>query len=400
MIYQRIINICTVFILITFSNFLYGQTNNLPTAGFDTTTQYHPVFIQSSDGKYKLNLGLYTQFRYNSNMRFGLPSQMPDSTKQWTNGYGMARTRIFLEGDFTDKFYYHIRMNINALSNMELFVAYLQWNINKNMKLRAGKQFMALGREDWMYPENLASIEFSANNFTYAIWNSFGFQFHHQVNDKFRYWASIGNGVYGGRKPYPAPESSDIMLTARAEYQLIGTNWSLWDDMLGRKGQDFGMMIGVGGAYNHRYDTLSPPDHPRNGYQINVDYSVSGNGYHLFTQGSMTSRTYDNDGLDNSVYGFYGTFGYWFTKKVFGYARYDLVLKGDSQEATEDYSSPGIGVSYYPFDWTNRMRISLEYNHLNAKVNETLVVPDGSLGLVESSYGGQQSIRFQLQFGF
>ena len=92
--------------------------------------------------------------------------------------------------------------------------------IKKNMKLRVGKQFMALGREDWMYPENLASIEFSANDFTYAIWNSFGFQFHHQVNDKFRYWASVGNGVYGGRKPYPAPEDSDIMFTGRTEFQL------------------------------------------------------------------------------------------------------------------------------------------------------------------------------------
>ena len=393
-------NLLTTIIFVFSFLILHAQDSKLPTAGFDTTNQYHPVFIQSNDGKYKLNIGLYTQFRYNTNLRFDLPDQLPDSSRSWTNGYSMARTRIFLEGDFTDKIYYHIRMNINATSNMELFVAYLQWNIKNNMKLRAGKQFMALGREDWMYPENLASMEFSANDFTYAIWNSFGFQFHHQVNDKFRYWASIGNGVYGGRKPYPAPETSDIMLTARAEFQLMGTNWGIWDDMLGRKGQDFGMLLGAGAAYNHRSDTLTIADYSENGYQINVDYSVSGNGYQLFTQGSMTSRTYNDGLLDNTVYGFYGTFGYWFTKKVFGYTRYDLVLKGDHKLASENYASPGLGVSYYPFTWTNRVRISLEYNHLNAKINNTLVVPDGSLGLVESSYGGQQSIRFQLQFGF
>lgn len=391
--------ICFVIIILQNDYNAFGQDSEIPNAGFDTT-QYHPVFIQSSDGQFKLNIGLYTQFRYNSNYRSNLPSVMPDSSKSWTNGYSMARTRIFFEGDLTDKFYFHVRMNINAASNLELFVAYLQWNIKKNMKLRVGKQFMALGREDWMYPENLASMEFSANDFTYAIWSSFGFQFHHQLNNKFRYWASVGNGVYGGRQVYPAPQDSDIMLTARTEFQLVGDNWGIWDDMLGRKGRDFGMLLGVSGAYNHRYDSVSPPSHSRNGYQLNVDYSISGNGFQLFTQGTMTSRYYDNSSLNNTVYGFFGTFGYWFTKKVFAYARYDLVDKGDYSFASENYSSPGIGVSLYPFTWTNRMRVSLEYNHLSAKVNNTIVTPDGSLGLVESEYGGQQSIRFQLQFGF
>jgi len=66
----------------------------------------------------------------------------------------------------------------------------------------------------------------------------------------------------------------------------------------------------------------------------------------------------------------------------------------------EDYSSPGAGISFYPFKWTRRTRFTVEYNYLDATLNNTLVEPDGQLGLVENSYGPQQSLRFQLQFGF
>ncbi len=42
----------------------------------------------------------------------------------------------------------------------------------------------------------------------------------------------------------------------------------------------------------------------------------------------------------------------------------------------------------------------MEYFYLDATLNNTYVAPDGQLGIVESSYGGQHSVRVQLQFGF
>ena len=133
---------------------------SLPTAGYDTS-QYNPTFIQSSNGQFKLNLGLYTQVRYNMNWR----ANIPDSIEGFSRGYNLARTRIFLEGDVTEKLYYHFRININPSGNFELMVAYLQVKINEKWNVRLGKQFMALGREDWILPQDLASIEFSAHDF-------------------------------------------------------------------------------------------------------------------------------------------------------------------------------------------------------------------------------------------
>lgn len=385
-----------IYSIIVISFILNGFIDlNAQNAGFDTT-QYHPVYIQSKDAQFKLNLGLYTQFRYNVNHRL----DTPDSVPTFTNGYNQARTRIFLEGDLTSKFYYHLRTNINPSGDVELFVSYLQWNINKKMNIRMGRQFMALGREDWMYPQDLASMEFSAQDFTFAIWSSFGFQFKHTPSNYFRYWVGIGNGVYGGRRPYPAPKDSDVLLNARAEWNIVGADWGIWDDMLGRKGQPFGMLLGVGGAHNQRFDEKALITQPKNGSQLNIDYSISGNGFHGFAHGTFTNLQYKNPATNNNTYGFYATFGYWFTKKIFAYARFDHVDKGTNQNATENYTSPGIGCSLYPFTLTNRVRFTAEYNYLSNPVNHTLVHPDGQLGVVESSYGGQQSFRIQIQFGF
>jgi len=48
-------------------------------AGYDTNA-YHPLFIQSPDGLFKLNIGFYTQIRYNMNWRLGVPDSVQDFT--------------------------------------------------------------------------------------------------------------------------------------------------------------------------------------------------------------------------------------------------------------------------------------------------------------------------------
>lgn len=373
-----------------------SPAKELPVAGYDTTA-YHPLFIQSKDGLFKFNLGMYAQLRYNMNWR----SDTPDSVDVFTRGYNLARTRIFFEGDLTPKFYYHFRMNINPSGNFELIVAYLQWNISPTWNLRAGRQFMALGLEDWMYPQDLTAMEFSAHDFTFAIWSSFGIQARHILSDKTRFWLSVGNGVYGGRRTFPAPKDSDLMFTGRFEWNVKGSDWDAWGDMTSRRGRQFGMLLGLGAGQLFRYDQESLETDAKNGTQLNLDFSLTGNGFHFYSHGNATLLFFDEGVRENYVnYGFYTSFGYWIKKHWFGYVRYDLVSAGSQPGAIETYASPGIGLSYYPLLWTNRLRFTAEYNFLGATVNNTLVQPDGQLGLIASDYGGQQHLRFQLQFGF
>jgi len=326
---------------------------------------------------------------------------LPDSVDNFTRGYNMARTRIFFEGDLTKKFYYHFRTNINPSGDWELFVAYLQWNLHKKWNIRMGKQFMALGREDWMYPQDLATIEFSAHDFTYAIWTSFGFQVRHVPSDKFRYWVGISNGAYGSRRKFPQPIDSDVALTTRLEWNVFGSPWLNWDDMTSRPGQKLGMLLGLGLGQQHRFDKKALLTDPKEATQINIDYTVAGNKFQFFIHGSTTNFKFEDEiSPEYSSWGYYSTIGYWLTNTLFTYARYDVVSAGTRPGDWKDYSSPGLGVSLYPFQWTRRTRFTLEYNYLSETLGNTIVEPDGQLGLIESDYGSQQSLRFQLQFGF
>jgi phosphate-selective porin O/P len=384
------------FLVLTSMGFSQTAANeNLDIAGYDTTS-YNALFIQSKDGLFKLNIGMYTQMRYNMNWR----ADAPDSIA-FTRGYNLARTRIFFEGDLTDRFYYHFRANINASGNVELFVAYLQWNFAENWHVRIGKQFMILSREDWMFPSDIASLEFSANDFTFGIWTSLGFQIHNAPNNNIRYWLGLSNGVYGGRKKFPDPKDSDLLLTGRLEWNVNGIDWGNWDDLVSSKDSDFGMLIGVGAGQLFRYDAEALKTDAERGSQINVDFSLNGKGVQFFAQASITLRSFE-DGVSNNFNqsGVYSTLGYWVNEKIFPYIRYDLVAAGTTPGNLEDYSSPGIGISVYPFQWTNKIRFTAEYNYLDATLNNTIVQPDGQLGLVESDFGSQQSFRAQFQFGF
>lgn len=328
-------------------------------------------------------------------------ADIPDSIEGFSRGYNLARTRIFLEGDVTEKLYYHFRFNINPSGNIELMIAYLQVKINDKWNLRLGKQFMALGREDWILPQDLASIEFSAHDFSFAIWTSFGVQIRNTPNDNIRYWLGVSNGAYGARKSFPAPTDSDVLLTGRIEWNVKGINWGDWDDMLGRKGRDFGILVGLGAGQLFRHDKEAIKTEASNASQFNLDVAVSGNGFQFFVRGSITNLHFETGTEDDySPYGMYSTFGYWLSEAWFPYARLDLVSANNKTGNFEDYVSPGFGLSYYPFTWTNRFRLTAEYNFLGAILNNTIVAPDGQLGIIESNYGGQQSFRFQLQFGF
>ena len=171
--------------------------------------------------------------------------------------------------------------------------------------------------------------------------------------------------------------------------------------MTSRKDGDFGMLLGVGVGHLMRYDQEAIKTDAEQASQLNLDFSVNGSGFQFFTHASTTLFNFhENVSEDYNTGGVYSTFGYWVSKSVFPYLRYDVVFAGDKPGDYEDYASSGIGVNVYPFHWTNRMKFTAEYNYLGATLNNTIVQPDGQLGIVESDYGSQQSFRFQFQFGF
>jgi hypothetical protein len=130
-----------------------------------------------------------------------------------------------------------------------------------------------------------------------------------------------------------------------------------------------------------------------------ADLSFNGDGYQAMVAGSWTRLDPDA----TSAFSHYGLMlqgGYFFTEVVQVYGQYNLISPGDQPGNLETFNSITAGISYFPFQWTNRWKFSAEVGHLFDAINETIVEPSGRLGWLSSDVAGQTYFRLQAQFGF
>ncbi|UCE88396.1 MAG: hypothetical protein JSW10_08550 [Pseudomonadota bacterium] len=358
------------------------------TAGYEKNTA-NGFFIRSKDGKFRLNIGAYTQARYDINWR-----EAPAGEDDVEKGFSLNRTRFFFEGQFTPMFDYHFRINIDDEGNSDLQVAYLQYNIDTKWAVRAGRQFLAMSREDWMLAQDVLTTEFSANDFTFAYGASNAVQAHYQ-GDRQRFWVALSDGANGAKKSFPNNNSTELALTGRWAYQVAGRDWSVWDDLVSRRGRPRGVLLGLAGGSQIEEDASAVDTSA----QLNADISFNGNGYQAMLAASVT-RHEPKSGPSFNNYGLLVQGGYFFTTHLQTYAQYNLVSPGDQPGDLETFHSITAGVSYFPFTWTNRWKFSAEIAHLFDALNKTLVTASGSLGWLPSDEDGQTYLRLQAQFGF
>ena len=186
------------------------------------------------------------------------------------------------------------------------------------------------------------------------------------------------------------------MLSSRFEFQAVGRDWSVWNDLVGRRSRAKGVLLGLSGAYQVRNKDTAPF---RNAAQLNGDLSLSGDGYQIFVAGSWTAREAQSRAW-HSAFGFLAQGTYFVSTHAYLYGRFDGVFKGSVPEATENYTVWAAGVGWVPFLWTNRWRVNGEVSYLPQALNNTLVEPSGMLGFLSSDAPGQWNVRVQTQFGF
>ena len=360
-------------------------------AGFDSTATNGFYIQDSRKGHYRLNFGVWTTPRYTTVYKNNTPDSVPGVEK----GFTINRTRIFFTGKYSEKFNFTLVTNIGADGDFNLQQVYLAYAINQDYIVTVGNQFVASSREDWMDPSNILAMQCSANDAAFALGTSFGILVYRRPKNRARWWASLSNGLYGWNRAVTQSDQSDYMLGGRYEYALKGDDWAVWDDLVGRRGRSEGVLLG--GSFNFLRHTVGLLKN--HGVQGNLDVSFNGDGYQALIAGVWTGQ-FPEGARGFSQYGFYAQGGYFINKVIQLYARYDLVLPGGTPGDFEAYSAPGFGVNLYPFHFTNRWKISLEFNNLFGTFDNTIVPPDLALGFADSAYRGQQSIRFQLQFGF
>lgn len=366
------------------------QGGSLPIAGYEKNG-FNGFFIQTADGEFRLELGGYSQFRYSLTFRQDAPPGEEDVER----GFSVSRTRLFATGNFTRRMPFQLRANIDAMGNIELLVAYGAYTFgpDRNQYVRVGKQFFPLSREDWMFAQDYLGLEFSENDFTYAIGASSGALYHHALKS-FRYWVGVSNGAYGGKEDFPTNLASDLAVTSRFDFLLAGDDWAGFNDLVGRKGRPFAMMWGLAAGYQGKYRAGEPIPHAG---QAITDLSVSGDGFHAMVSGIYTWRRFDAGGGMNDL-GVLVEGAYWVHPMIAPYARYNFLHRFDTP-GIEPWNSVALGVGLYPFEWTNRIHFNLEGSYAFNGIDQTVVAPSGALGWLASS-DPQFALRMQAQFGF
>ena len=368
-------------------------------AGFEKGN-FDGFYVQSRDGEFRLNLGAYTQFRYNLLWRETPPVDESD----FNAGFTVPRTFFFFEGRFTSAIEYHLRINITEAGDFAIQVAYAGYNFKDYhhrsrhnhgaWNLRVGRQFLALTREDWMTSQDSLTTEASAVDQTFGPGSVDGVQAFYG-RDRGRLWFALSNGVGGGNESFPNNLTSQALISARGEVQLLGDDWNNYNDLVGRRGHPFGILLGIGSGYGIRGPN-APPDDPKHFGQVTADLTLAGNGFQVLTYGVWN---WEAVGTAQSTWGFVAQGGYFILDPWQVYVRYELVDPGRIQGLTS-FNALTIGSSLFPFDWTNRYKLSAEGGLLFSAINQTLVVPTGVLGWAPADEGNQYYLRFQLQFGF
>lgn len=359
------------------------------TAGWDGH-----FYVRDTEGRFRFSLWAYSQFRYTLNHR----RDPPPGEHHEEHGFMDPRTRLFMEGRFADRFDFQLRTNIDSDGNFDLINAWAQAQLPGGWSVRVGELFPAISREDWMYPRDLLSTEFSANNGTFAIGTAMGVQAAREFSQH-RYWVAFTNGSMGGKCESLNCDAADWAVSGRYEYQL-GENWSIWDDLIGRRGRSNGTLFGIGGIVQGRRDADVPNTAPKFGTTVTADLSFNGDGYQ--TLAAFTWQHVDPDGSSRSYnnYGFDVQGGYFVTPTLQLFTYYDGVYPGDQPGDLDPYHVLGAGVSFIPFEWTNLYKATLEAGYLFGDMSKTIVSSSSTLGYLESSGSGQFLLRAQLQFGF
>jgi hypothetical protein len=81
------------------------------------------------------------------------------------------------------------------------------------------------------------------------------------------------------------------------------------------------------------------------------------------------------------------------------FLRYDFLSPGDQPGGLTDYNAILLGFNYFPFEYTNRYKFTLETGYLLEPISRNIVPPSEALGFLPTVSGDKFFFRLQLQFG-
>ena len=317
-------------------------------------------------GDSTLYIGGYTQFRWNSDFRSKSVTSDQDS---YTHGFNMPNARVKFWGNtWTKELTYSVDVQFGGDNEVKLKDADFRYTWDNGFYVRGG-QFKLPGlREELVGDEKQLLVNRSITNSVFTLGRSQGVEMGYRA-DSWRFMADFSDGAGATNTDYISASESDWALSARAEFQAMGTDWSRWNDFTSwRESDSNGLLIGVAGHYQSSGRTgdgnfgTTKANTPRNStYMGTVDVSYEASGWNLYGAviGSH-SNTKGSPKITNVGWIFQG--GVFATDQLELVARYEGI-RGDKDLITSSnrtFHFLTLGGNYYVSPRSHTFKISAD----------------------------------------
>lgn len=330
---------------------LQGGMSN---AGYDNA-----FFVSSSDGNFRLNINGGASLRWSFNKRsFDAAGTASQEENNW--GFSSRHAGVSLSGHIVDPSWkYNISFGFFDASgdydNSSPGEAFLtDWYAMKDFGgwyLKAGQFVSPYTRERMMSDYGLQTLDRSNSNYVFGLGRTQGIEVG-CISDWFRFAGAFSDGLgpnsptqNNGFGPDNLSPASEFAISARAEGKFAGT-WSQFEDDQSWRGEEFGLLVGLGGYYQTGRDngnTVNDTDE----FGFTADLTASFGGF-----SAMTAVYYNNsdDGAnDFEDYGWLAQVGFFLTDEFELVARYEYGDLGDLGGTVDNniQSVASVGANYY-----------------------------------------------------
>jgi hypothetical protein len=360
-------------------------------------------FIGSSDGNFRLQLAVESQFRY-----IWSSSEQPAGVDEDTGGFQVRRARLDFRGHaFDPALTYRLRFAVDrATGSTSLEFAHVGYDLSPEWNIKAGQFKPLFLREENVAGTRQLAIERSYVADYITVDYAQGAELTY-TGSWLRAAAAVHDGSYSANTDFNA-DRTDLALSGRVEARF-GGSWKQFDDFSSWSGDEVAVLVGVAAGYEA--GSAAPTDLP-DVFKYTADLSVEFGFATLFA--SVVGQQFEEASAfsfveDASQFGFVAQAGVFVIPdrlELFGrYEWFDFdggyyrnngagTQTGTGAVASDEIAFATVGANYYIYKHNLKLSLDVVLGFDPVPVGNT------GAGIVATGDDGSVALRSQVQWSF
>lgn len=357
-----------------------AQTRSSLNGGQSSGHDGNGFFIANNGAR--LNVGGELQFRYTYN-----PSRSNSTSgNNAETGFDVPLAKLRFSGNLNETVDFMLETGFeNGTDNAELFEAYAGFRAFDGGRFQFGQFRLPFLQEQNVADRYQLAAGRSVVSDVFGQGYSQGVQFAYNF-DNFRLIGAVSDGFDTANTDFTDPAESDLALTARAEYAILG-GFNDFTEFTSNRSQQNSLLAGTAFHYQEgdTQDTM---------YSYTGDLTWKYNGWNAFLSG--VGRNIETTGGEFDDFGVVLQGGYRVTEQIEPFARYDAVF-ADSDRGfnSNDFNFVTAGVNYYLYGQAAKFTADAVWS-LNETTGLDSMSNFSNTGLLGSA--DENEIAFRMQF--